>query len=101
MLIIIIHCFEGQGQGEQRDHGLLQEVRSRLRQRCCHVRVHQLPVSANAGKTPLKKAIGENLALYQVWSLTQFYSVDFSNSRIGEKKCVFDKRTIKVCISCC
>ena len=37
----------------------------------------------------------------QVWSLTQFYSVDFSKSRIGVKKCVFNKRTIKVCISCC
>ena len=39
--------------------------------------------------------------LKQVWSLTQFYSVDFSNSRIGVKKCVFNKHTIKVCISCC
>ena len=37
----------------------------------------------------------------QVWSLTQFYSVDFSKSRIGVKKCVFNKRTIKVCVSCC
>ena len=38
---------------------------------------------------------------YQVWSLTQFYSVDFSQSRIGVNKCVFYKRTIKVCVSCC
>ena len=37
----------------------------------------------------------------QVWSLTQFYSVDFSQSRIGVNKCVFNKRTIKVCVSCC
>ena len=37
----------------------------------------------------------------QVWSPTQFYSVDFSQSRIGVKKCVFNKRTIKVCVSCC
>ena len=37
----------------------------------------------------------------QVWSLTQFYSVDFSQSRISVKKCVFNKHTIKVCISCC
>ena len=37
----------------------------------------------------------------QVWSLTQFYSVDFSQSRIGVNKCVFWKRTIKVCITCC
>ena len=36
----------------------------------------------------------------QVWSLTQFYSVDFSRSRIGVKKCVFNKRTIKVRVSC-
>ena len=33
---------------------------------------------------------------YQVWSLTQFYSVDFSKSRIGVKKCVFNKGKIKV-----
>ena len=32
----------------------------------------------------------------QVWSLTQFYSVDFSKTSIGVKKCVFNKRTIKV-----
>ena len=37
----------------------------------------------------------------QVWSLTQFYSVYFSKSRIGVKKCVFNKRSIKVCVSCC
>ena len=37
----------------------------------------------------------------QVWSLTQFYSLDFSKSRIGVKKCGFNKRTIKVCVSCC
>ena len=37
----------------------------------------------------------------QVWSLTQFYSVDFSKSRIGVKKCIFNIRTIKVCVSCC
>ena len=37
----------------------------------------------------------------QVWSLTQFYSVDFSLSKIDVKKCVFNKRTIKVCVSCC
>ena len=41
-----------------------------------------------------------SLCTYQVWSLTQFYSVDFSKSRIGVNKCVFYKRTIKVCISC-
>ena len=39
--------------------------------------------------------------LKQVWSLTQFYSVDISKSRIGVKKCGFNKLTIKVCVSCC
>ena len=34
---------------------------------------------------------------YQVWSLTQLYS----QLSISVKKCVFNKRTIKVCISCC
>ena len=37
----------------------------------------------------------------QVLSLTQVYSVDFSPSRISEKKCVFNKRTTKVCTICC
>ena len=37
----------------------------------------------------------------QVWALTQFYSVDFSKSRIGGIKYVCNKRTIKVCVSCC
>ena len=36
----------------------------------------------------------------KVWSLAQFYSVDFLQLRIGVKKCVFNKRTIKVCVSC-
>ena len=34
----------------------------------------------------------------QVWSLIQFNSVDFSQSRIDVKKCVFYKRTIKACV---
>ena len=41
------------------------------------------------------------ICLLQVWSLTQFYSVDFSKSMISVSKCVFNKRTIKVCVSCC
>ena len=36
----------------------------------------------------------------QVWLLTLFYPVDFSQSGIVAKKCVFNKPTIKVCISC-
>ena len=47
-----------------------------------------------------KTATTNNHHLMQVWSLTQFYSVDLSNSRINVKKCVFNKHTIKVCISC-
>ena len=38
------------------------------------------------------------LYFIQVWSLTQFYSADFSQSRISVVKCVFNKRTIKVCV---
>ena len=37
----------------------------------------------------------------QVRSLTQFFSVDFSQSRIGVEKCVFKKCSIKVCVSWC
>ena len=36
----------------------------------------------------------------QAWSLTQLYSVDFSQSRIVVEKYVFVKRTIKVYLSC-
>ena len=32
--------------------------------------------------------------------LAQFYSVNFSQSRISVKKCVFRERSIKVCVSC-
>ena len=39
--------------------------------------------------------------VFQVWSLTQFCSVDFSKSKVDVKKCVFNKRTIKVCVSYC
>ena len=39
--------------------------------------------------------------IVQVWSLTQFYSVDFpQSSRIGVKKCVFNTRSVKICVSC-
>ena len=39
-------------------------------------------------------------ALIQSKSLTQFYVVVFSQSRIGIKDCAFNKHTIKVCVSC-
>ena len=32
----------------------------------------------------------------KVWSLTQFYSLGFSQSRISVKKCVFDRQGAKV-----
>ena len=38
--------------------------------------------------------------VYQVWSLTQFYSVEFSQYRISATKCVFNKLTIEVSVSC-
>ena len=47
------------------------------------------------------RLIDECINWLQVWSLTQFCSVDFSKSRIGGKKCVFNKRIFKDCISCC
>ena len=37
----------------------------------------------------------------QVLSLTQFYSPDFLQSRIGVNGCVFNKCNIKVCVTCC
>ena len=36
----------------------------------------------------------------QVWSLTQFYSVDFSHSRISVEKRAFYEPTIMVCGGC-
>ena len=53
------------------------------------------PGKASIGAPSMLKSIKD-----QVWSLTQFYSDDFSKSRIGVSKCSFNKRTIKVCVSC-
>ena len=56
----------------------------------------------NSGVPPSDHVIQPAVVSHQqVWSLTQFYSVDFSQTRIGVKKCIFNKRTIKVCVSCC
>ena len=52
------------------------------------------PGKASIGAPSMLKSIKD-----QVWSLTQFYSDDFSKSRIGVSKSVFNKRTIKVCVS--
>ena len=35
-----------------------------------------------------------------VWSLIHFFSVEFSQPRIGTSMCVFNKRTIKVGVKC-
>ena len=37
--------------------------------------------------------------LFQVWPLTQLYFAGFLQSRIGVQKCIFNKSTIKVCVS--
>ena len=55
--------------------------------------------STTQGLAGLRRIPGTTSRFYQVWSLTQFYSVDFSKSRIGVHKCVFNKRIIKVCVS--
>ena len=47
----------------------------------------------------LKLSVSRYTMLQQVWSLTQIYSVDFSQSRIGVNKCDFYKHTTKVCVS--
>ena len=54
---------------------------------------------ASATASPVGEAGGAQSQ--QVWSLAQLYSIDFSKSRIDVKKSVFNKRTIKVCVSCC
>ena len=59
------------------------------------------PVSLHSPSSEDDDEADEEAASNQVWSLTQYYSVDFSQSRIGLKKCVFNKRTIKVYNSCC
>ena len=64
----------------------------------CHQRYQRHPC---ARKVWLWKGYDGVATHHQVWSLTQFYSVDFSQSRIGVNKCIFYKRTIKICVSCC
>ena len=59
------------------------------------MRLVRVGVVKKAGEKP-HRVTGAGPRNSQVWSLTQFFSVDFSKSRISAKKCVFDKRTIKV-----
>ena len=65
------------------------------------VGVHGWTALDRSGMTSQKTKNDFLVEVDQVRSLTQFYSVDFSQSRIGVKKCVSYKRTIKVCVSCC
>ena len=58
------------------------------------------PASTSAGTKQWVAIVVNHEMAHQVWSLPQFYPVDFSQSRIGAKKCVFNKRTMKVCASC-
>ena len=44
-------------------------------------------------KYPVVRAESPLPLVLKVWSITQFYSVDFSQSSINVKKCVFNKRT--------
>ena len=62
----------------QRQRCLLREAHLRIRRRW---RPSRWPPQAQ-----------RTTAVFQVWSLTQFYSVDFSKLRIDVKKCVFNKR---------
>ena len=61
------------------------------------------PIDTGAARTDQRNATSNpdrSPGQIQVWPLPQLYSVEFSQSRISVKKCVFDKRIIKVCISC-
>ena len=51
--------------------------------------------------TPVQQIQAAPQQFQQVWSLNQFFSVDFSLSTISVKKCIFNKNTTKVCVSCC
>ena len=53
-----------------------------------------------AGLSKIAEKADKRLGQRQVWPLTQFYSVDFTQPRIGVSKCVFNKPTIKVWVSC-
>ena len=77
--------------------------------RCSSSRRSRWPVATSrpwaceggGGSAPSRWSCPRCSGSLQVRSLTQFYSVDFSQSGIGVSKCVFNKRTIKVCVSCC
>ena len=45
--------------------------------------------------------VERSLVRWQVWSPTQSHYISFLQSRISVNQCVFNKGTIKVCVSCC
>ena len=66
---------------------------------------HPFPPSPSGSDTSSNSSNGGGssclISQPQVRPPTQLYYVDFSQSKIGVKKCVFKKRTIKVCVSYC
>ena len=60
---------------------------------------HRQDMPNKKAKEPLLSGMHHQWGAAQVWPLTHFYPVDISKSRIGIKKSVFKKRTIKVCVS--
>ena len=67
-----------------------------------HPGVHSdVDISLGRGRHRGRGRLSSGDCRAKVGSPTQFYSVSFSQSSIGVQKCVFNKRTIKVCVSCC
>ena len=68
-----------------------------------HRSVHDVIKVVKVHESTLRKRLnefGETPVSQVCWSLTLLYSVKFSKSRIRVKKFVFNKCTIKVCVSC-
>ena len=57
-------------------------------------------VGVDEGEVVGPRLSGVDEALQGIRSLSELYSVDFSQSRISVEKCVFNRRTIKVCVTC-
>ena len=67
-----------------------------------HTLSHLINFGVNVQPDPVKFVqLNNDYWVIQVRSLTQFHSVDFSLSTSSVKKCVFNKRTMEVCVSCC
>ena len=94
-----------EGHGYKEDQGDCTEATPPLRCRlggCCwvvQVNVHldeKRREEGHEGQVEGKVVVVVSLDPSQAWSLTKFYSVDFSKSRIDVKKWVFNKYIIKV-----